>query len=199
MHSYGMLEIALVIEYAKGEKAGETYFVKKKMATRAKYEKARAAYEKMPAANSSGEDPNVEFLKAVSEERQEGRRRLKEHQPDLQMGERLNAFCRELIQKENSEDAALWIKNPKATLGELSRTASRALVDKLIEKGAIRIHACEIFRESGFENTGHLVVELPMKPEARSSILKIAGSWAMKLGFDPTPDDGQCMVYIKLD
>ena len=198
-HSYGMLKIGLMIEYANGQKVGETYFVNKRMATRAKYEKARVAYEKMPAADSSGEDPNVEFLKAVSRERREGRKRLKVHKPDIAAGRKLDAFCRELIQKESSADAAQWIRNPKATLGELSRSASRAMVDKLLDKGAVRVYACEICREPGLENTGHVVVELPEASDARMSILKIAGNWAMKLGFDPTPDYGQSMVYIKLD
>lgn len=198
-HSHGILDIALMIEYADGKKVGETYFLKKKMTTRAKYEKVRVAYPQMPPADFSKEDSSIDLLKAVARERKAGRMRLVSHQADPKVGRKLDSFCRELIQNENSENAAEWIKNPKARLGELSRRASRELIAKLLRDGALRVHACEISREPDMENTGHLVVELPESPSSRRSLLRTAGNWAMKQGFEPTPDDGQSMVYIKLD
>ncbi len=198
-YSYGTFDIALQVEYVDGKKVGESYYVKRKLVSRERYEKARTAYPRMPAADPSLDDWASKLLKDAAGERRAAPARQQPYVPNEKSARRLDAFCAQLVEKPGSKDAVAWIAQSTSTLGELSRRASRRLVSTLVERGAVRVFACEIDVERGLENTGHLVVELPDDVSARRAILKIAARWARKLGFDPTPDDGQRMVYIKLD
>jgi hypothetical protein len=97
-------------------------------------------------------------------------------------------------------DAVTWIRSKKHTLGEMTWAASRRAVEKLVELGAVVVHACEIDSyEDQMENTGHLVVDLPTTSRARAALLKEIDRLARQQGFEGDPDDGQRYAYVGLD
>jgi hypothetical protein len=63
MHSYGVLEIACTMEFAADKKIGESYIVKKRVAGRARYEKARVDYPDMPEADTALHDTGAELIR----------------------------------------------------------------------------------------------------------------------------------------
>jgi hypothetical protein len=98
------------------------------------------------------------------------------------------------------EDAVQWIQSRNHSLGERSWSRSKRLVDGLSAKGCAKIYVCEIdIYEDSFENTGHLVVELPSEATARSKVLKMIARFAYDSGYSGPFDDGQMLEYIKLD
>ena len=50
-----------------------------------------------------------------------------------------------------------------------------------------------------FENTGHLLVQLPKDPLRRKGVFQLHARVVARLGFDPTPDVGQEYLYCPLD
>ncbi len=70
-HSYGMLEIACTMEFAAGKKVAEEYIVKKRIAGRARYEKAQVAYPDMPEADRSLRDTGAELIRLMGLERKQ--------------------------------------------------------------------------------------------------------------------------------
>ena len=84
MHSYGMLEIACTMEFAAGKKIGESYVVKKRVAGRKRYEKARLDYPDMPAADETLSDTGAELIRLMGIERKQkaaANKRRKENPP----------------------------------------------------------------------------------------------------------------------
>lgn len=71
MHSYGMLDIAVNMEYSNGQKTTETYYVKKRLAGRKRYEKARLDYPDMPSADDAMADTGAELIKLVGKEKKQ--------------------------------------------------------------------------------------------------------------------------------
>jgi ankyrin repeat protein len=59
------------MEYLAGKKVGETYFVKKRMVARTRYEKVRPAYPDMPEADASLEDSGAELAKLAGREKRQ--------------------------------------------------------------------------------------------------------------------------------
>ena len=57
------------MEFAAGKKVAETYFVKKRMVGRAKYEKARGEYPDMPVADESLVDVGAELTRLAGKEK----------------------------------------------------------------------------------------------------------------------------------
>jgi hypothetical protein len=199
-HAYGTLDVAIKYDFRAGTKVDESYFAKRRMVSRRTYEKARAAYEDMPVADASLEDSGAALLRAAATEQRERRLEAKRHQLDPDKARRLDAFCSSLLKKGKTEDAATWIGKKKHTLGEQNWGSSKRLVGRLVALGCVRIHACQIdVYEDGCENTGHLVIELPMEPEVRSKILKAIDRLASELGYSGDFDDGQRYAYVKLD
>jgi len=92
------------------------------------------------------------------------------------------------------------------TLGEFTAEASRRLVGGFTKVGAL-VFAVKVNQsirgglhvDEVRENTGHLVIQLPSEPERRAKVLKLGGRHARRLGFDPTEDCGQRLLYVKLD
>ena len=199
-HSYGALEIGLMIEFQDGRKVGEFYFSKHRMCSRATYEKRRAAYPDMPAADAAVFDAGAGVHRAVTAERRAKQRSAKGHVRDPRRAARLDAFCAELMHRGVTRDAVAWILSPRHTLGELSHRASRGLISRLVAQGCITITACQIDIDGrGLGNTGHLVVELPQEPRKRVDVLKTLARLAGARGYDGAADDGQRYVYVKLD
>ena len=55
-NSYGTLDIAISLWYEEGVKTSEIYYVKRRLASRRSYEKARGAYPDIPPADATLED-----------------------------------------------------------------------------------------------------------------------------------------------
>jgi hypothetical protein len=81
-HGYGLLDITIQHNFTHGAKTEETYFVKRRLASRRTYEKARAAYADMPPADNTLEDFGSLLLRDVRQEQRrnkaEAERRLAE-------------------------------------------------------------------------------------------------------------------------
>ncbi|MFZ6723305.1 hypothetical protein [Undibacterium sp. Ji49W] len=198
-HVYGMMDIYLEIVYS-GSKNTETYMVKQGLATREKYEKARLNYPDMPPANLSIPDDNADLLAAVEEERKQEQRQASTHVPDLAKGKANDEWCGKLIAEKDGEDAYAWFDNPKATLGIMDRTKSRRLLTAFKNAQCGSVFACDIDRsDSPHENTGHLVVELPLAPDMRAKVFKQVGRIEQDQGYSASLDDGQKYIYVKLD
>jgi hypothetical protein len=199
-HGYGTLDIAINYVFRSGTKVDETYFAKCRMVSRRTYEKARAAYNDMPAADGTQQDGGAELLRAAAREQRHRSVEAKQHRPDHDEARKLDAFCSMLMEKGRRENAVTWIQTKNHTLGERNWSGSKRLVERLSALGCVHIYACEIaLYEDGLENTGHLVVELPTETKARSQILKAIDRLASKSGYSGDFDDGQRYAYIKLD
>jgi hypothetical protein len=199
-HFYGSLDIALNSDFSNGKKTGEEYFVKRRLATRRSYERARLKYNDMPTADASFEDFGAHLLSLVAAERKASVAARKSHIPNQENAEKTDKFCRQLIANGSCADARIWIKDPNHTLGEMDHKASRRLVERLTRAGASRIFVCEIedYGERG-QNTGHLVVELCKTRTLRRKLFESLARLAQEEGFAGDPDDGQDYAYVKLD
>jgi len=183
-HGYGMLDIAVKYTFEAGIKTHETYFVKRRVASRRTYEKARGDYVDMPAADTTLEDIGAQMLRAVAKERRQRSLEAKQHVPDVDEARRLDAFCSMIMGKGKTEDAVQWLQSKDHSLGERNWSSSKRLVDRLSALGCVKIYACEIdVYEDGLENTGHLVIELPVDAAARSKILKNVDRLASESGY----------------
>ncbi len=114
-----------------------------------------------------------------------------------------------LLAAGNPVDAGEWLSQQDGvarTLGELPREASRRLVDGFTKAGAV-VFAVKVKRsirggldaDEVRENTGHLVVQLPSEPAPRAKVFKLGARHSKRLGFDPTGESGQRLLYVKLD
>jgi hypothetical protein len=198
-HGYGMLDIALKVDFDEGTKTEETYFVKRRLVSRSRYEKERLDYPDMPAADNSLQDWAVDLLKAAERERREQCKAAKNHTPDPAAARQIDAFCAEMMGRGEREAAVAWIESPQHTLGELDHAASRRLVAKFARLGCKEIHACEIDHYEDLANTGHLVVELPDQPNQRKAVFREISRLAELQGYSGDFDDGQRYAYVKLD
>jgi hypothetical protein len=199
-HQYDMLTIGLKMEFIEGVKSDEMYFLKRRAVSRARYEKARAEYPDMPPADTSLPDSCGELAKLAAGEQRMFRERAKASTPRPADAARIDSFCRDMMADGQRADAVTWVKSSTHNLGELSNRASRGLVSKLARLGCRQIYACKIDSdEEGFENTGHLVVELPTEPTARQEVFREIGKIAAKQGFTDHHDAGQSHAYLMLD
>jgi hypothetical protein len=198
-HGYGALDIGINYSFDAGVRISETYYAKRRMVSRRTYEKARAAYADMPAADATLKDWGADVLKAAAKERRQHRMEAKRHTPDADEARRLDGFCSAIMDKGKREDAVQWIQTRGHTLGERNWSSSKRLVTHLAELDCMNIYACQIDVYEEGENTGHLVVELPEETLARSKILKAIDRLASETGYSGPADDGQRYAYIKLD
>lgn len=70
---YGALDIGITFDFKGGTKVDETYFVHRRMVGRKTYEKARAAYADMPAADDAIEDTGSLLLKAARKQQRQNK------------------------------------------------------------------------------------------------------------------------------
>jgi hypothetical protein len=202
MHLYGTsaLDISMKMEFSDGVKTGETYIIKNRLVTRARYEKARQKYPDMPQADNSLEDFWGEAAKAVDRERRQRRKAAETHEPDPRAARMIDGGCRSIMEKGRREDGVSWIESSQNTLGELSHKESHRLVAKLVQLGCEHIYACIIDSyDDDLQNTGHLVVELPADADRRKGILREIDKLVAPQGYEGNQDDGQGYAYIKLD
>lgn len=196
LHSHGVLAIGIQFDFVKETKMGETYFVKRRLASRRTYEKARTAFKDMPAADCAQEDTGAELLRAVANERKQRQEESKQHQPNAEEARKLDVFCSGLMSDGTCEDAVSWIQSKNHTLGERDWRSGKRLVERLSKLGCLHVYACKIDRyDQGLQNTGHLVVELPIEQDSRAKVFKAIGRLASEAGYD----DGQRYAYVKLD
>lgn len=196
---HGMLDIAIKFEFQAGVKLCEMYFVKQKLVSRKRYEKALLDYPDMPSADADVEDLGGELAKAARQERQQLKKAREQHEPNAEVAAQIDSFCETMLQAGRQEDAAVWIESPRHTLGELSHTKSRNLVAKLLKKGVVRVFACDIVDEDQEQNTGHLVIELPTDSDVRKAVFREIDRLASQQGYRGDMDDGQRFAYLKLD
>jgi hypothetical protein len=199
-HTYGTLDIAITFEFTEGVKTGEMYFVNKKLASRNRYEKARAQYADMPCPDTEIEDFGGQLLKDVRAQRQQRARAARERIPDPGAAARIDEFCQSMLAAGKRADAESWIESKEHTLGEFSHVKSRNLVLELLRIGARRVHVCNIDHyDDNQENSGHLVVELPDDSEKRRLVFREIDRLLAAQGYDGNFDDGQRYAYVKLD
>jgi len=196
-HSYGMLQLSLERKFQGGAMESETYIGKRRLITRAAYEKARAMYPDMPAADTTMPDLASELAQWV---RAEARKKKPKRETDPEAARKLDAFCEGLLQGQDVEDAFAWLVQGKSTLGEMSAPASRRFLLALRDWGCPAVQACEVERDHDLpKNSSHLVITLPQEAEARKKVFKRVGKIAKEQGFDPYADDGQKFLYAKMD
>jgi hypothetical protein len=199
-HSYGTLDIAIERRFGDGRQTFETYFVKRKLASRRSYEKARLKYRDMPSADPTLEDFGAGLLKDLASERKALAAARKSHLPDPKGARKKDSFCRHLMANGTFADAQKWIKARNHTLGEMDHNASRRLVERMARLGAVHVFACEIDDYDGRgQNTGHVVVELPKGKASRFKFFAGMARIAESYGFAGDLDDGQKYAYLKLD
>lgn len=183
-HCFGALDVAIKYDFRAGVKVDETYFAKGRLVGRRTYEKTRTTYTDMPAADGTVEDSGAELLRALAKERRQRSAEAKQHRPNPDEARKNDAFCSMVMDKGRREDAVQWIQMKSHTLGERNWSSSKRLVDRLTTLRCVHIYACEIdVYEDCFENTGHLVVDLPTEAAARSKILKMIGRLAAETGY----------------
>jgi hypothetical protein len=199
-HSYGLLNIAIQYKFENGKKIEETYFSKRNLVSRKTYEKVRATYSDMPAADKTIEDWGAKLLQGMAEEKRLHRTKAEKHIAKPEEAQKSDNFCTGVMKRGKQSEVGDWIIDKKHTLGEMNWPCSKRLVDKLVSIGCVNIFACEIDSYGdGMENTGHLVIELPADNRERKKILREVDHLARKQGYGGPFDNGQRFVYVKLD
>jgi len=144
-------------------------------------------------------DLSGELVKGAAAEQRGRKKAAAAHVPDPQQAAQRDKFCEELMRRGRCEDASVWIGARQHTLGEKSHAASRKLVTKLLELGCVKIHACEIqVEDEVFQNTSHLVTELPSDAEARRRVFRYLGRIGGEQGYVADLDDGQRYAYVNV-
>jgi len=130
-------------------------------------------------------------------------------------------FIRKRLEDPESRkaEALAWLEGSQGrnTLGEPSQglfaeppllgldpsDASIALVKAIYAMGAQEVIAVEIDQyeedDGTYENTGKLVIKLPVDPALRRSVFAWHGKQAQSMGFDAEPDIGQSHLFSMLD
>jgi hypothetical protein len=200
-HSFGSLtELFLVRRFERDLLRDEQYLYRYRLIARAKYERLRAAHPNMPPPTHEAVDPVAEMAALLRAEVREKRRGEKQHVANPERAAKLDAFCRQMLTSGAPQDVSTWIQEPGTTLGERDRRASRALASRLFAQGAQHVWACEVDQtEPGRQNTGHLVVQLPLAAEQRKALLRTLDRLAREQGYEGDFDDGQMFAYVKLD
>jgi hypothetical protein len=199
-HTYGAVDIGLIIDYVAGEDVRETYIIKNQLVSRKRYEQGRTQFPDMPPANASCVDTFQELSAARAQERRDRRKAARTREPNPEKASQTDAFCRALMARGTRANAFEWLEEKSNTLGELTNHASKQLVTKLQRVGCRQVHACDIttYDQLG-SNTGHLVVELPDEGGARAAVFRQVDRLAWEQGLSGDFDDGQHYAYIKLD
>jgi hypothetical protein len=116
-----------------------------------------------------------------------------------------------LLADPTAIEARCWLQRDDGvirTLGQSDSTpAAAALVARMYAAGAICVTVAEVKQHKRetlettavYENSGHLVIELPAEPKPRARVFRIQGQLARGLGFDATADVGQRHLYCMLD
>lgn len=115
-----------------------------------------------------------------------------------------NDFYDKLFSEHQMVDALKWVTEPdvpERTIGQCSRPEdSIELVKDLYVLGAVNVWTFDIDGGSNEEqNSGKLVIELPVDSQKRQQILEKCGELGKELGFDPEADTDQKYTLVILD
>lgn len=114
-------------------------------------------------------------------------------------------FIRQRLEDADSKkaEALTWLasSNGNNTLGEfLTTDESIGLIRNAYASGAEEVLAIEIDEyDDGHENTGKLLVKLPLEPAARRRVLQWCAEQAEGRGFEAEKDEGQTHAFVALD
>lgn len=198
-YSHG-IAILLDAKFKAGRKLSETYIVRRRLASRRGYEKARQDFPDMPPPDTSLVDDNAELLRDLRLERKQRARAKVRHQADPLQAEKLDRFCQELLASKTGEDCLAWPGHGRFSFGEMSPAASRRLLADLLALGCTAVTAIDIEQpEPGFRTAGELVIELPAAAGSRARLFKRLGRYAVQRGFEPYMDHGQRYYFVKFD
>lgn len=199
-HLHGMIDISIERTFEDGVKKHETYVVKRRLVSRATYEKARLRYPDMPAADPALPDSARALLRRARRERQHGGAIEQSREKNAVGAAKIDGFCVEMMERGRRANALQWVEACDHTLGEMNHRDSRDLVQRLSQLGCRDIVVCQIDSNGGVgENSSHLVVELPSDVALRTPLFKLLARLASDVGYSGEPDDGQRYAYIKLD
>jgi hypothetical protein len=184
--------LGLIAHFDHGKKAGESYLYDGHLASREVYERERAAYPDMPAADTTVVDRGMDDDRKLKEDRARQQVEAK-RRATLSPAQQLDLQCEDAMAKPEHEDLAEWRKTGRpVVLGELDEKSSGAIVSDLLAAGAVRVVATEVAKDPqrGLD-TNWIVAEIPTDPGARKKLFALFDRLADKDGWDPTPDVGQ--------
>jgi hypothetical protein len=117
-------------------------------------------------------------------------------------------WCQRRINRKPSADAKVWLADQRVarSIGGLGPSASVGFVSRLHGDGACRVVAIDIRTHRGRPGLGEasetaegVVIELPGDRDARQRLFAREAEAAAEQGFDPTPDEGQNFLFLKVD
>jgi len=114
-------------------------------------------------------------------------------------------FIRERLEdpKSKKAEALAWLEGSggRNTLGELlTAEESIALVKEAYDAGAEEVLAIEIDEyDDAHENTGKLIIRVPLAGAARERVFKWCALQAEGQGFEGEKDIGQTHIFVALD
>jgi hypothetical protein len=118
----------------------------------------------------------------------------------------IDAFATRMLEKSALE-ALAWLKphgpNSERPLGELDHHTALELIEGLYQLGARDVHVVDIQSDdmTAVQSANDLVIRLPdsvSDAQARTRVLTLIRLWARHQGFDPEPDAGQTLAYLRL-
>jgi hypothetical protein len=111
-------------------------------------------------------------------------------------------FFEKLLASKKAE-ALSWLRSSSTecmrTFGEMDTVKSVAFVESLYALGAIKVWAVKINDEYWVENTGLLVVELPLDIQQRLALFEFEARHAESHGFSGEADIDQPYLSFKID
>ena len=116
----------------------------------------------------------------------------------------MDDFFAQFLNSFTTREAQSWLEESTVedfrSLSEHETTEeSLALVKELYAAGATTVLAVEINEYEWGQNSGRLVIELPMDSSSRAAVLQIVNDIGRSQGFDPEHDIGQSHVFAMLD
>jgi hypothetical protein len=195
----GILDIGIARNYQSGSIVDETYFYKKKMVTRAKYEMARVDHLEMPAANMTLVDHSVDLLKGARKEQKEARDASKHTVIDATEKLQIDKYCQEQIAESKDIEA---FNQYTLLLGERTEKVSGRSIKHLFKSGVVKIFVgkAEVDGESGYATAGTMIVELPEDSVCRKKIFSKLNRLIIEIGYPGVdPDCGQRFAFLMLD
>ena len=104
-HTFGAIDIGLIIDYVAGEDVRETYIIKNRLASRKRYEQGRTRFPDMPHANASCVDTFQEVSSARAQERRNRRKAARTREPNPEKAIQNDDFCRALMERGTRANA----------------------------------------------------------------------------------------------
>ena len=181
----------------------EVYFVKAKVVSADKYEKARAEFPDMPAAN--GELDHVGRLLRdlrgdVRREKLVRKKAQKTIALDPVAAGQKDARCREILAQPDCLSLEQFRNTAGAVLGTLSARGSRTVVERFAKLGAADITVWGVSHTPGeLVFCEGLIVGLPQDAAARAALFKQAGKISAAAGFEPEVDVGQSLLFVRFE